>query len=378
MKSTGYAYHRVGVLGGGQLGRMLIQSAADLDIRISCLDPDPKAPCASLAAHFTTGNLHSEEDILAFAADHEIITIEIEHVNTHALRKLKASGKRVYPSPDFIEMIQDKGLQKQFYIDHEIPTAPFELVDSGKAFSPNSYPFVLKSRKGGYDGKGVQVIRNAAELQQAFDAPCVVESWIPFEKELAILVARNPQGEIRTFPLVEMEFNPQANLVELLFSPSSASDFIVEEAKRLAHRIVEVAEYVGILAIEFFLTREGKLLVNEMAPRPHNSGHHTIEANVTSQYAQHLRAICGLPLGDTRARSAAAMVNILGAPGFDGPVCYEGMETVLAMSNTHVHLYGKERTKPFRKMGHVTVCADNVSEAVEKARLVYSSLISKS
>lgn len=377
MKPSGYIHQRIGVLGGGQLGRMLIQSAIDLDLRISCLDPDPDAPCAHLAASFQQGSLQSEEDIIAFAADQDILTIEIEHVNTAALRKVQALGKVVYPSPDFIEMIQDKGLQKQFYVQHQIPTAPFELVDSGQAFRPTSYPFVLKSRKGGYDGKGVQVIRGEEDLSKAFDAPCVVETYIPFQKELAMIVARNPQGEIKTFPMVEMEFNPEANLVELLFSPASLENAVHEEAARLAMRIVEVASFVGILAVEFFLTQDGKLIVNEMAPRPHNSGHHTIEANVTSQYGQHLRAICGLPLGDTSARSAAAMVNLLGAPGFEGPVRYEGMEEVLAMPHAHVHLYGKQMTKPFRKMGHVTVCSERTEDAINQARKIYQQLVAR-
>ena len=378
MKNSGYTHQRVGILGGGQLGRMLIQAAADLDMRISCLDPDAQAPCAHIAHSFIQGSLLSEEAILAFAENQDILTIEIEHVNAEALRKVQALGKQVYPSPDFIEMIQDKGLQKQFYVRHRIPTAPFELVESGKAHVPADFPYVLKSRTGGYDGKGVQVMRSEADLPKAFDAPCVVETFIPFQKELAIIVARNPQGEIRTFPLVEMEFNPDANLVELLFSPAQVTNEVATEAARIAQLIVEASDFVGILAVEFFLTQNGELIVNEMAPRPHNSGHHTIEANITSQYAQHLRAICGLPLGDTTARSAAAMANILGAPGFEGPVCYEGMNEVLGMADVHVHLYGKSNTKPFRKMGHVTVCAHDVQEAIQKARLVYQKLIARS
>jgi 5-(carboxyamino)imidazole ribonucleotide synthase len=268
--------------------------------------------------------------------------------------------------------VQDKGTQKEFYNQHQIPTAPFFLIDNPSNLDESTvrFPFVLKSRTGGYDGKGVQIIRNAEELKSTFSGPCVVEEMIDFSKELAVIVARNQQGDIKAFPLVEMEFNPTANLVEFLFSPAQVNAEVEKEAQSIAVRIAETSEFVGLLAVELFLTRDGKLLVNEIAPRPHNSGHHTIEACTTSQYEQHLRAILSLPLGETRLIEPAVMINLLGEPGFEGPAFYSGLEEALHMPGVHVHLYGKTTTKPFRKMGHITVTDTSLTEAQERARKV--------
>jgi 5-(carboxyamino)imidazole ribonucleotide synthase len=289
-----------------------------------------------------------------------------------ALEALENSGVEVYPKPSFLRMVQDKGLQKQFYAAHDIPTAPFRLIENASALiaSELDFPFVLKSRIGGYDGKGVQVVRSANDLAHTFDGPCVLEEMIDFQKELSVIIARNKHGEISIFPLVEMEFNPVANLVEFLFSPAHVSPEVESQAQAIAKKIAESSNFVGLLAVELFLTKEGQLLVNEMAPRPHNSGHHTIEACTTSQYEQHLRAILSLPLGQSTLVQPAVMINLLGAEGHDGPVHYRGLMEALQIPGVHVHIYGKPKTKPLRKMGHVTVTDNDLTVAQERARRV--------
>ena len=361
---------RLGILGGGQLGRMLIQEAVNYDIRVAVLDPAQDAPCASLCHEFVQGSFQDYASVIAFGKDKDVITVEIEHVSTDALEDLEKSGVEVYPKPSFLRMVQDKGLQKEFYEAHHIPTAPFQLIESTNAldYSILRFPFVLKLRTGGYDGKGVQIIRSAADLEHTFNGPCLIEEMINFSKELSIIIARNKQGETSFFPLVEMEFNAEANLVEFLFSPAQVLPEVESQSQAIAKKIAESSNFVGLLAVELFLTKEGQLLVNEMAPRPHNSGHHTIEACVTSQYEQHLRSILSLPLGDTTLVQPAVMVNLLGASGHEGPVHYKGLEEALRLPGVHVHLYGKSRTKPFRKMGHITVTNADLTIAKEYAR----------
>jgi 5-(carboxyamino)imidazole ribonucleotide synthase len=351
---------------------MLLQEAANYDVRISILDPAPDAPCASMSHEFVCGSFQDYDTVLAFGKGKDVMTVEIEHVNTDALEALENSGVAVYPKPSFLRMVQDKGLQKQFYAAHDIPTAPFRLIDNASALiaSELHFPFVLKSRTGGYDGKGVQVVRSANDLDHTFDGPCVLEEMIDFQKELSVIIARNKQGEISIFPLVEMEFNPAANLVEFLFSPAHVSPEVDSQAQSIAKKIAESSNFVGLLAVELFLTKEGQLLVNEMAPRPHNSGHHTIEACTTSQYEQHLRAILSLPLGQSTLVQPAVMINLLGAEGHDGPVHYRGLMESLQIPGVHVHIYGKPKTKPFRKMGHVTVTDNDLTVAQERARRV--------
>ncbi|MFN5621372.1 MAG: 5-(carboxyamino)imidazole ribonucleotide synthase [Flavobacteriales bacterium] len=372
MKSFYAPEFKLGILGGGQLGRMLIQEAINYNVRVSILDPDKEAPCAAISHEFIQGNFNDYDTVIAFGSKVDCLTVEIEHVNTDALVQLEKQGIKVYPKPSFLAMVKDKGLQKLFYQEEHIPTAPFRLTDDIRLEDAASlhFPFVLKSRTGGYDGKGVQIIKNPHQLADALSGPCVIEEMIAFTKELAIIVSRNESGQVSTFPLVEMEFNPEVNLVEFLFSPAAISGDIEKQAQVLAEKIVTSADFVGLLAIELFLTADGQLLVNEMAPRPHNSGHHTIEGCTTSQYEQHLRAILNLPPGSTRLVQPAVMVNLLGAEGFSGPAHYEGLEEVLSWSGVHVHLYGKSNTKPFRKMGHVTVTGTSLSEAQEKARRV--------
>jgi 5-(carboxyamino)imidazole ribonucleotide synthase len=361
---------RLGILGGGQLGRMLLQEAANYDVRSAVLDPAVDAPCSAICHEFTCGSFQHFETVMAFGEGKDVITVEIEHVNTEALEALERKGVAVYPKPSFLRMVQDKGLQKEFYKANDIPSSPFQLVENRSELEALNHPipFVLKSRKGGYDGKGVQIIRSQEDLKSAFEGPCVVEELVPFEKELSVIIARNKQGETSIFPLVEMEFNPEANLVEFLFSPAQVNSQVELEAQAIARRIVEAADFVGLLAIELFLTQEGVLLVNEMAPRPHNSGHHTIEACTTSQYEQHLRAILSLPLGSTSLIQPAVMINLLGAAGHEGAVHYKGLSEALQMPGVHLHIYGKPNTKPFRKMGHVTVTDNDLQAAQQRAR----------
>lgn len=365
-------YHKdfkLGILGGGQLGRMLLPPANELDIDIDILDPDPNAPCSDLAQRFVCGDFRDHDTVVRFGESCDVITVEIEHVSISALKALRDMGKKVFPQPEVLETVQDKGLQKLFYEKHGIPTAPFRLAAHAADLQNHKdfLPFAQKLRTGGYDGRGVQLMRTESDLAKAFDAPCVMEELVDFEQELAIIVARNEKGEVTTFPLVAMEFNPEANLVEYLFAPAGVAHTVERRAEEIARQTVEAYGLVGIMAIELFMLRDGTLWVNEVAPRPHNSGHHSIEANATSQYAQHLRAILNLPLGRTGTTRHAAMVNLLGAEGFSGPVHYEGIEEALAIPEVYVHLYGKALTKPFRKMGHVTCTGSNADEVREKA-----------
>ena len=361
---------KLGILGGGQLGRMLIQEAVNFNIHISVLDPAVNAPCADLANNFVVGNFNDYQTVLDFGKSVDVLTIEIEHVNIEALEELERLGKKVFPTPQALRTIQDKGLQKQFYKANNIPTAPFHLIDNAEdaLLFKEKGPFVQKLRKGGYDGKGVTPLRTEAEFNAAFNAPSVLEEFVPFVKELAVIVARNESGEIATFPLVEMEFNPEANLVEFIFSPAHVNTDVEGNAKKIASDIANKLQHVGLLAIELFLTADGHLLVNEIAPRPHNSGHHTIEACFVSQYGMHLRAILNMPLGSTGLRTPAVMINLLGEKGFEGKARYENIEEVLHTEGAYIHLYGKEETKPFRKMGHITVCNTNLEEAKDIAR----------
>ncbi len=375
MKSSFQLEGEVGILGGGQLGRMLIQAGIDYNIPFKVLDPDLHAPCSSLA-EFTHGKLTDYETVLKFGTSCEVITIEIENVNTAALKALVKLGKKVFPQPEIIELIQDKRIQKQFYRDHKIPTAEFVLVENALDVKQHvsRLPAVNKLGREGYDGRGVQIIKTSADLDKAFDAPGLLESLVDFDKEIAVIVARSTTGEIRTFPAVEMVFHPEKNLVEYLFSPAELSTEISATAERIAREIISRLGMVGLLAVEMFVTRDGQVLVNEIAPRPHNSGHQTIEANITSQYEQHLRAILGLPLGDTSVTSPSAMVNLLGEPGHEGLARYSGFEAVLAMPGVHVHLYGKRYTKPFRKMGHVTIVDKQGADLRKKANFVKDTL----
>lgn len=367
---------KLGILGGGQLGRMFIQEAINYNINVHVLDPSKDAPCSSVTPHFTVGDFNDYDTVYQFGKNKDVLTIEIEHVNVSALKQLETEGVKVYPQPSILEMIKDKGFQKKFYQKHGIPTAPFLLVENKQEASEAlaDGPWMQKLRTGGYDGKGVTPLRNEHDLERAFNAPSVLEKFIDFDKEIAVIVARNKSGQIKTFPVVEMEFNQEANLVEFQFSPALLSEQQEKHAEAMAAHIAEKLELVGILAVEMFVTKSGEILVNEMAPRPHNSGHQTIEGNITSQYEQHLRAICNLPLGNTAIIIPAVMINILGEKEFSGPAIYQGLNEVMQMSGTYVHLYGKTETKPFRKMGHCTVIHSDLETAKNTAREVMRKL----
>lgn len=360
----------LGILGGGQLGKMLLQKAADFNITAYVIDPDSNAPCKNLCAKFVNASFKDYNTVMDFGKSCDIITVEIEHVNTDALAELEKWGKKVFPQPNILKMVQDKGLQKLFYKEHNIPTADFYLVESKSEINLGKMPFIQKTRTAGYDGKGVKKISTDADLENAFNEPCVIEECIDFEKEISIIVARNEDGEIKCYPTVEMYFNAEANLVELLFSPAAIDAKIEAAAVAIATKLITELKLVGILAVELFVTKDGQLLVNEIAPRPHNSGHQTIEGNITSQYEQHLRAIFNLPLGSTKTVNAAAMVNVLGEKGFVGDANYLGLDEVLKIEGAYVHLYGKKTTKPFRKMGHVTVVDNDMAVAIAKANQI--------
>lgn len=376
MTQQNYQANTLGILGGGQLGRMVIQAAINYNLTIHILDPDENAPCKDICKKFIQGDLKDFDTVYAFGKECDVITIEIEHVNTKALHKLQSEGKKVFPQPHIIELIQDKRTQKQFYKDNQIPTSEFILTETREdVYAWGDFlPAVHKLGKEGYDGRGVQLLKEASDMRRAFDAPGLLEKWIDFDKELAIIVARNENGELKTFPVVECAFHPVHNMVEFLFSPAEVSVEIAEKAKQVAIDVMQKLDMVGILAVELFLTKEGDVLVNEIAPRPHNSGHHTIEANYTSQFEQHIRSVMNMPLGETAGRGPAAMVNLLGEAGFTGDVIVEGMDEALSEKGVYIHLYGKKTTKPFRKMGHVTILEENLSALKSKAMKIKDTL----
>jgi 5-(carboxyamino)imidazole ribonucleotide synthase len=360
---------KLGILGGGQLGRMLIQAGLDFNLYTLILDPDPDAPCKPICNEFYNGSFADYETVYNFGKKCDVVTIEIEHVNCDALAQLKKEGVTVYPDPEVIRTIQDKGLQKEFYRRNNIPTADFRILKDASELAANTdfLPAFQKLRTLGYDGRGVQKISGEADFGKGFEAPSVLEKLVDYEKEIAVICARNAKGEIAVFPATELVFHPEFNLVDYLMAPANISEELQKTVAELAEKVLEAFDMVGLLAVEMFLTKTGEVLVNEVAPRPHNSGHHTMKANYTSQFEQHLRAILNLPLGDTKQHSAAVMVNLLGEPGYSGEAKYEGTDQTLEIPGVFVHLYGKKFTKPSRKMGHMTVLAPTTAEANEKA-----------
>ncbi len=374
---------RIGVLGGGQLGRMLIEESMRLNLHFNILEADSNCPCAAYANTFIEGSLMDEAKIIELANCSDVLTYEIEHVNTEALLKLEAAGKTIIPSPRILQMIQDKGLQKEFYAKNDIKSGKFFLVNNKSEWARlipllGSEKFVAKTRKGGYDGKGVailntqEIIENPANIP--FDGACVLEEYIACEKELAVIVARDTAGNIVSFPSIEMEFDPIANLVTVLISPARIGSILEEKAEALARKVVQALDGPGLFAVELFMDAAGEIFVNEVAPRPHNSGHHTIEACYTSQYEQLARILVGLPLGSTELVQAAGMVNLLGAKDFSGAYQLENLEKISALPGVYVHLYAKAESKPMRKMGHVSILAPNVEEVLEKAKYIIEHL----
>ncbi|MEZ7900453.1 MAG: 5-(carboxyamino)imidazole ribonucleotide synthase [Urechidicola sp.] len=366
---------KLGILGGGQLGRMFIQSAMSYGTPIHILDPNPNCPAANLCDSFTQGSFNDYDTVFDFGSGMDVLTIEIENVNTEALFQLEREGVKVFPQPHIIKLIKDKGVQKQFYKDNNIPTADFELCDSLEEVEQKAtFPIVQKMRKGGYDGKGVQILKSPEDLEDAFDVPSLLEEKIDFVKEVSVIVARNEKGEIRSYPTCEQEFNPEANLVEFLFSPAKISQETEKQAQGIAKTIIEKLKMVGLLAVEFFVLEDGSLIVNEMAPRTHNSGHHTMECNYTSQFEQHYRSVMNFPLGSTEIIQPGVMINLLGDKNHTGTPVYEGINEVIKQQGVYVHLYGKTETKPFRKMGHITVVNPDLDKAIANAREVAKSV----
>ncbi len=371
---------RLGILGGGQLGKMLLYETRKWDVYTKVLDQAADAPCRMSCNEFTQGDLLDYATVVSFGQGLDVLTIEIENVNVEALKTLKQQGVKVFPEPEALEIIRNKSLQKTFYLNHGIPTSPFKTYDSKEALLNDAlhFPCVWKSAEFGYDGKGVQILKSSEDLQTLPDTPCLIEEKVEFEHELAVIVARNEKGEVTTYPVVQMDFHPTANQVEYVVCPAAIPEHLAEKAKEIALRVATELQITGLLAVELFLDKEQNILVNEVAPRPHNSGHYSIEASYTNQFEQHLRAILGLPLGNTDSKAIGIMVNLVGAEPYHGPVVYENINTVLAMKGVSVHIYGKTETRPFRKMGHVTVVDTDRASAYQKAKTVKESLIVKS
>lgn len=380
MKQTISSSFKLGILGGGQLGKMLCQVANTWDVYTAVLDPDPEASAADIATKFVNGSFRDYATVMAFAKELDMLTIEIEGVNIEAVEELAASGMPVYPQPECLRIIRDKGLQKQFYTDNQLPTANFKLFENATAIKKAiesgdiSLPFVQKTRLAGYDGQGVLVVKNMEDLNRLFETPSLVEDFISDALEIGVIVSRNPEGEIAVYPPVEMIFNPVANLVEYLLSPARISQKLSNQAIDIAVSTAKALNIVGLLAVEMFVDQHNNLLINEVAPRPHNSGHHTIESAITSQYEQHLRAIFNYHPGSTALKMPAVMVNILGSPGFTGPVVYRGLNDVLQIEGVKLHIYGKKITRPYRKMGHATILNASAETALIKAKKVLETL----
>jgi len=364
---------KLGIIAGGQLAKMLIQEASKWDLTTFVLDEEENCPAGGIASFFVKGNPSDYHSVYRFGKMVDVLTFEIENINIDALKQLKSEGLRISPDPEILELIQDKGLQKEFYLKNNIPTSPVKLFTNSSEINisinnhETSFPFVQKLKKGGYDGKGVAVINNKSELHKLLQGESIVEDKIEITKEISVIAARNLKGEIKCYPVVEMIFNPNANLLDKLICPATITHEQNERAIQIATSIIEELNMTGLLAVEFFIDRNGDVIVNESAPRPHNSGHHTIESVITSQFEQHLRAILNLPLGSTRLKMPAVMVNILGSESFEGAVRYEGLTESMAIEGVKIHLYGKKITRPFRKMGHATILSSDLESALIKA-----------
>ena len=369
---------KLGILGGGQLGKMLLAETRKFDIQTYALDPSKDAPCQFGTHYFEVGNLLDFDTVYHFGKKVDVLTIEIENVNLDALDQLKAEGKKVFPSPKTLRNIQSKISQKKLYIENQIPTAKALLFDSKQdllAQKENlTFPCVWKQDRFGYDGYGVKILKSEKDMEDLPETPCLIEEMIPFKNELAVIVVRSVSGEVKTYPVVEMEFHPEANQVEYVICPARIDEKVAQKAQEIALKVSEVFNHVGLLAVEMFQTENDDILVNEVAPRPHNSGHYSIEASYTSQFENHLRAILDLPLGNTDSKVAGIMVNLVGEDGFSGPVVYENIEKIMAIDGVTPHIYGKRETRPFRKMGHVTIYGPTLSDLKATGRMVAKEL----
>lgn len=372
--------YTLGILGGGQLGKMLLYETRKYDIKTHVLDSSDEAPSKIACNHFEQGSLMDFNTVYNFGKNVDVLTFEIEAVNVEALLRLEAEGKKVYPSAATLQKIQNKGKQKLFYKDKKIPTADFsyfktlEALKEAIAKSEISFPFVWKCTEGGYDGNGVSIIKSETNLEALPNIECIAEQLVDFKNELAVIVVRSPSGEVKTYPVVEMEFHPEANQVEYVICPARIDADIRKKAREIATKVSESFEHVGVLAVEMFQTQNDEILVNEVAPRTHNSGHFTIEASYTNQFEQHLRSVLDLPLGNAESKVAGVMVNLVGEEGYEGDVVYENIEKIMSLDGVTPHIYGKRQTRPFRKMGHVTIVNENVAEARRIAEEVKKSI----
>lgn len=371
---------KLGILGGGQLGKMLLNDTRKFDIQTLVLDPSEEAPSRMSCNAFYRGNLNDFDTVYQFGKMCHVITIEIENVNLEALEKLEEEGHLVYPSPKTLRLIKNKGRQKDFYVENNIPTSKHQrfvdIKDLQNALDKEEldFPFVWKSAEGGYDGNGVKIVRSALDLYNLPEVECLAEALVPFKNELAVIVARNAKGDIKTYPVVEMEFHPEANQVEYVICPARIDKKVAEKARTVALNVSKAFNHVGLLAVEMFQTEDDEIVVNEVAPRPHNSGHYSIEASYTSQFENHIRAILNLPLGNTDSKVAGIMVNLVGEEGYTGQVVYENIEKIMAIDGVTPHIYGKRETRPFRKMGHVTIVNEDMTEARKIAEEVKNSI----
>ena len=370
----------LGILGGGQLGKMLCLAASNWDLNTIVLDPSEDCPSSTTCSEFIRGNFREYHDVAKLLGKVDIATIEIEHVNVEALEFLEEDGVDVRPSPEIISIIKDKGLQKTFYEKNNLPTSNFTVCNSKDQVLEKvkngriKLPFVQKQCRGGYDGRGVHIVDSEYKLERLLDGRCIIEDLVDIDKELSVIVAQNKLGEVKCFSPVEMVFNYDANLVDYLISPADISDNLSREAEDIAIETIQLFRLYGILTVEMFLTSDNKLLINEVAPRPHNSGHHTIESCITSQYEQHLRSLLDLPLGNTDIKVPSVMLNILGSQGYEGFALYDGLDDCLKVEGASIHIYGKKVTKPFRKMGHVTILDKSIKSALDKANYIKQNL----
>ena len=380
MKNYFSSDFKLGILGGGQLGRMLLAETHKLAIYTSILDGNKNAPCAEICNHFEVGDLLDFDAVYKFGKTVDLLTIEIENVNLDALDKLEDEGLTIYPKPKDLRIIQSKARQKNFYKDHQIATAPFshyaylEELHHSYENSIIDFPFVWKAARFGYDGNGVKIVRTVDDLNSLPNVECITEKLIPFKNELAVIVARNAAGETKTYPVVEMEFHPEANQVEYVICPARIEESVAKKAQAVALKVVNDLDFIGLLAVEMFQTVDDKILVNEVAPRPHNSGHYSIEASYTNQFEQHIRSVLNLPLGNTASKVAGIMVNLVGEEGFSGDVIYQNIEEILKIDGVTPHIYGKKETRPFRKMGHVTIVNADIDKAREIAQKVKETI----
>ena len=380
MKNYFSSDFKLGILGGGQLGRMLLAETQKFDIHTAVLESNKNAPCAAICNEFVVGNLLDFDAVYNFGKKVDLLTIEIENINLDALDRLEAEGLKIFPKPKDLRIIQSKAIQKKFYLNHQIPTATFHHFEYFKELKQSyenksiTFPFVWKAARFGYDGNGVKVVRNIEDLNRLPNEECITEELIPFKNELAVIVARNEDGETKTYPVVEMEFHPEANQVEYVICPARIDSNIAKQAREVALKVVNDLDFIGLLAVEMFQTKEDEILVNEVAPRPHNSGHYSIEASYTNQFEQHLRSVLNLPLGNTASKVAGIMVNLVGEEGFSGQVIYQNIEKIIKIEGVTPHIYGKKETRPFRKMGHVTIVNSDIDVARKIAQKVKETI----